>query len=69
MDQDRLREDLRDAEECLDYLMGLAPFHDDDRLVNADVANRRTMAVEDVKSRIKEIREEIADLEEEAEDG
>ncbi len=69
MERDRLREDLTDAQDCLHYLMGLAPFHDDDHVVKAEVASRRIMAVEDVKSRIKEIREEIADLDEGTEGG
>ncbi len=69
MERDRLREDLTDAEDCLVYLERLKPAEGDDRIVVAETMTRRMMAIEDVKSRIKEIREEIADLDEGTEGG
>jgi len=69
MERDRLREDLTDAENCLVYLERLKPAEGDDRVVIAETMTRRLMAIEDVKSRVKEIREELADLDEGAKSG
>ncbi len=68
-DRDRLREDLEGAKDCLVYLERLKPAEGDDRVAVAETYGRRLMAIEDVKSRIKEIREEIADLDEGAKGG
>lgn len=55
-DQQRIHDDLADARECLAYLEGLRkPETDED---TAEDEMRRRGAVEDVKSRIKELEEE-----------
>jgi hypothetical protein len=63
MDLRALSEDLRDAERVLDYFLSLRPYESDDPVDVAETMRQREMAVEDVKERIKEIKEEIRDAE------
>lgn len=56
-----LREELVDAERVLDYFLGLPPYEDGDALENAETMRYREMAIEDVRERIKEIKEEMGE--------
>jgi hypothetical protein len=62
-DRQRLHEDLEGAKKCLDHFLGLPPFlGDDDPEERVSVAQRRAFAIEDVRIRIRELEEELGEL-------